>query len=1348
MTVLQEENDMALRMYEFNDHLDHPKYEWPLSPVCYRLSFARGEAPLADLALRGQDGNDVPMQIAVEREEDGWLLEGSLCFLTDLPRGGHRRFELYARGEEAERAGSIAGPQGEARLSDNAIADSKREACVLNLAASSDAGGAMMLTSGPLRLRVLHGISRFEEPLPLSQTPALFELGLEGAERLATANLAAPPSSGLRVRAIESAVVSSGPVYHEQELRCLFEGGASYAIRLRLTAGLPFVELFEEMQGIAKEDGASLDVAWDGLQPERRYALYRGEEAVDAYLAEDGELPFRVLPYDNARSWHRCRTAAFSETERGLEAGLFIGNAERWDDGEYALWRSSDTLAIRFSHRRPKQSLRTGYQEACPATLAWHYPLAAGTRETNIALYESRSLTDRREGEKAFNEHESSKVEAGIDRLALWHSLLALDKVKDWVLDWEEPQEAYPRLFEPGSEDEERTWWYFNRRGNPVPGDMEEIVGKLSFGFNNVYHTSPVTSREFAAWTPIFDLSAPLMSAKQFKRLKAASALMAYVREDEGVAPIRNSLAGHPNFLMDFKAVPAFMASLFPNHPHARRWVEHFERAVALNLKYHTRPAVAAWEAEGGRWTENLGCYVWACIVPMTRAGWCVRRTFGESAPLYPNLRKLGNWLLGTLSAPVGGTRTYPPQGAHSGVHQDPMRPTYVLRVLAGMLANYDPELSEGLFAVCPRNSEGFESKGKGDVWRRMLQDDGMNRDGTAPQLRSTKFTGYGFVLRSEVGSPGEMSVYLQQIDDGPNYRWGRSGDGGNGNLYYYADNRRYSYNRPEDVGDDNMGAGEASSSFSVLVGHEFKSIGRADLTGPLHDFGFAQFAEVRAGESAKPFYRSRSVLMSGNDYIVVYDEVADMRVRGRFSWFTARDESFPNIYQLKPGVAASAVDPAGPVDAAPVKAGEYYGRGSNGYPNGSKGRYYDGFGNFLTVVTHRGTWQPQLTEVKATRFGAVVALCGRTDYLFRDAARIRFDEEGVRFDGHAGIVRKHGEDSFEAALFEGTAIGGGGVTATLSGDAAFAFAKEGGTLTGQSHTRSTATVRLELPAGLVTERHRLYVDGVELPSTLEAGPGGQRSLSFELPAGKADWQWAAGLPVPSVPQGVRSFDVAANESELSWDAVAGADRYRVAVSADNGKSWTELEATAGGERLRLSGYASGTKLLAKVRAANAEGEGEWSHSHPIYVTDREPAHPEGLRLSRADGGIRAEWGGVPGAKLYRLYREWGGEQKLVYEGDSRFFVDEAAAAAAQSQAPAEAALAGDAMQCYRVSAVSGIGESDRSPVRDTRGGGMIDWDSKPEEGFRRYERSHEYGFNGFHYWDNERKGSLPNYPE
>jgi len=187
-------------------------------------------------------------------------------------------------------------------------------------------------------------------------------------------------------------------------------------------------------------------------------------------------------------------------------------------------------------------------------------------------------------------------------------------------LDWEEPQKEYPRFFDMESMTADKIHlWYFTRGQLPEPSDMEELIGKLSHTFNNVFYTSPVSSREFFSWVPIFDIAARKMTEEQFRRSKSACAFMAYVHMDENLMPTHKMLASHPNFLADIKSVPGLMAGLFPNHPHSRHWLEHFERSMALNLKYHTRPEVKCWEANAGRWTENLGCYVWAALEPMLK---------------------------------------------------------------------------------------------------------------------------------------------------------------------------------------------------------------------------------------------------------------------------------------------------------------------------------------------------------------------------------------------------------------------------------------------------------------------------------------------------------------------------------------------------------------------------------------------------------------------------------------------------------------------------------------------------------------------------------------------------------
>lgn len=1310
---------MGTIVYELKERLHHHSYSWPLSMLRYPLRFRAGEAHMDGFRLTGPDGADCAMQMIVKAADGYYVTEGELLFLSDLPPGQEYRYELHY------------GPSAKVLCGEGG--------CSVRAVSVSREGETVQADNGLIRLSVperdgpaIDAGQEAEAGAAASCILPAFALASTSGEALALAALHTSSPAAL----VSSRCTAAGPILFEQSVEYRLASGGRYRLRLRLIAGMEWIEMEEEMGGGSLGDGESarLELVWHGLEPERRYTQYRGSEAVDAYLEPDGALPYMLLPFDSWRSWHRCKTAEFADSKSGIAAGVWVQDALKWNDGEYALWRSSDTLAIRFHYRRQE-----GYGGK---KLVWTYPLFPGTRCTAIALYPAgrcHSAGRPNEGGTAGSAEAASSY---VDFLWLWHTLISLDKVKDWVLDWEEPREQYPLLFDPDRLPSSVEWWYYQRHCPPAPSDMEEIVEKLSYSFNQVMLSSPVTSREFSSWVPIFDMAARSMTAEQFDRLKAASVFMAYVREDENLMPTRTMLAGHPNFLADMMMVPGYMAALFPHHPHAERWILHVERAFSLNLKYHVRPEVKSWGAEGGRWTENLGCYVWAALVPMVRTAWVLRKVHGINILAVPSLPPLARWLVNSMTAPVAGVRTYPPQGAHSAAHLDPHPAPYILRVLGELLMQYEPLLGEHLLSVCPADAPGFESSG-GDVWRQMLDSVWKGNPGTEHQWHSRKFTGYGYVLRSAGGTASEMSVHVQQIDEGPNYRWGRAGEGGCGTVYYYADGRRYSYNRPEDIGDDNMGDGEAGCNFAVLKGHEYCSIGRNELTEPLCDAGFAQYVMLRAGPRSAPQYCSRSVLMSGNDYIAIYDQVADMRVRGRFSWFARNGEKPPAIYQLKPGAAGNPVTPAGPVDQPPVGPGQYSGGKTIGYPDGSKGQYFDGFGDFLTLVTHRERWQPQLLEAKAAPYGAKVVLCGRTDHIFRQGADIRHEEAGLLFHGTAGIIRLHGRDWAEAALFAGSRIGSLGVTAVVA-DAegsgsewkgCLSFVLRDQALHGQCQADSATKVSLGLSGALTNRSYRLVVNGcTQSPAYNESG-----QLEFALPRGACTWEWTSA-PVPPARTEIIRYEALSGQVNVMWTIVDGADAYCLAFSEDGGRNWRILEESIQSTSYLLDGMARCGKLHVKVRAVKGGMAGTWSLPYPVYPTLEAPPPPDGLRVSRAERGISASWGMVPGAVSYRLYRrERGGDTcwELAYGGPDRFCSVESVSEPGKQDS--------GAVYEYRITACNGNGESSPSPARST--GDLAGWDPKPEEGFRRYVRSHEYGYSGFDYREQAARSDLPPYP-
>ncbi len=761
------------------DDLRHTDFSWPVSRLSYPVDLRRGVREESLRLIDRTTGAGIPFQLTDVQREEGLVRRALLNLLADLPSGARKEFRLTTG-------------------NDDSAPNPRESANTVRVVRSAQ---SITLDNGLVRVQIPQGGGKGG-----ANASPITRLG-NGQRWLGRGELAV--STGPERLTVQE--MAAGPVFAEYRLTYDFSERKRYQATVRLTSGMEFVELDEAMEGFGKEENAAWRIVWDGLGVTHRYCPNRAPEPVagtggdptserhpelpgDQQPTADGCLPLKIAPYHNWMSWWRLPTAAFWDEKGNTRVGVFITDTARWNDGEYALWGSSDTLSVHF-HYSSEQ-------------LSWRLPLVRGTRSLGLAVYP--------------HDRDSARVQTGkqtplyIDDLRRWHGWIPLQKVKDWVLDFPANPEAHPRFFEQS------------------PGNAKEIerrvqhsgmIASIAKGTERGSGPSPVGSREFfSSWTPDWDRLGASLSAEQARRLQAGYAFLAYLHRDEALMPMRTMLAGHPNFLADVKGVVGLFAFLFPQHPEARPMADHFEKFVELNLRYHTRPDVLAWDAQGGRWTENLACYTWAALKPTLQTSYLLHHYFdGHNRLLQPGILEFARWLLNSVSAPQqshNGQATLPPQGAHAREAHLP----YHLRVLGQELMRFDPLLAEHLLWLTPAENEGFESKGNNDPYRKMLAGWQDNR-GTNPRLTSSKWTGYGFVLRAAVGTPGEMSVHLQQIDDGPNYRWGRAGKGGGGVLYYYAAGKSFSHNGPEDVGDAPRGV-ERCTSFGVKKSGGYRCIG------------------------------------------------------------------------------------------------------------------------------------------------------------------------------------------------------------------------------------------------------------------------------------------------------------------------------------------------------------------------------------------------------------------------------------------------------------------------------------------------------------------------------------------
>jgi hypothetical protein len=683
-----------------------------------------------------------------------------------------------------------------------------------------------------------------------------------------------------------------------------------------------------------------------------------------------------------------------------------------------------------------------------------------------------------------------------------------------------------------------------------------------------------------------------------------------------------------------------------------------------------------------------------------------------------------GRWMVDELSAPIHNPdpfgrqvgkspaaelvldRQYPAHGAHGSGTTIPVPPA--VAVLTQSLFHYDPMIAEHLFWASSQ-AHG-QVAGEFDshlIWNQLELAGIQANAGTDPHLTSSKYTGHGIILRAGVGSADELSIHLDQVDRGPNYRWGDNGEGSCGVLYYYAGEQVWSGHERENTGDHYNEETVGETNFGFMKDGKYRCIGMNVLDRPMYDLKIAQFAELAArrgdGTYSWPQYDSRSVMLVGTDYFLLLDRTGAHPVpgSGRFSWFQAKDLAFPKLVFLSPLVARA----------------DHW---TEVQTESSKGIMRDVDGSSLVLVTHRPDVEMEEMESKPLGFLKTadvrqyawaknsrpvdgvwrVKTSDSHDIVFRSDQSIGYaSADGVVFSGTAGVVRHCDNGTKEMAIFQGSQIGADGLTLSVPEadevGLSAVFAKPTA-IVGQfyaPHGPSRLTIS---PADSV-----IYIDGEKQPTVAEGN-----GFTVALPAGRHHWELTAGRPRPMSPVIVRTENITGG-AEVFFAPVAGAESYRLEVSRDGGRTW-ESKIDSSRSPILIDGLRNQTKVHVRLIAINAEHQSEASDEYPVYVTDQPPASPEGLGLTLGTNRADASWGQLLGVKEYRLYRRVRGQSvdgwKVVYAGLDHSHVD----SDASGVVPAAVLPGGDEtppppmIYEYAVTAVNGNGESPKSDLANT----------------------------------------------
>ncbi|MFW6309251.1 MAG: fibronectin type III domain-containing protein [bacterium] len=1010
----------------------------------------------------------------------------------------------------------------------------------------------------------------------------------------------------------------------------------------------------------------------------------------------------------------KLTSANFWDEKTNDAVGIFIDKVEEWQDYEYAIWSSSDTLEVRYFYNN--------------GLLSFKWPLVTGTRSTGLACYNHNKDKEVMENqEESIQKMRNDEIKYGSSYRINFNPLsytsflqnrygtIDLNKVKDWILEYEDKAPRAPEVFEESS----------SRIEIETVEDLKKELYISPVSFLPVHGTrqnsgfAPVLTRRIERYVNGYNRLHHKLDEDERKRVEALLLLTSYSHADEEYMPMKNMLSGHPNFLSDVKSIPPLMSFLFPNHPMAGEWADEFEKFMELNTRFHTRDTIDEYELQGGRWTENLGTYLWAFLTPAIRANYLLRNYYdGRNRFAKKDIKKIGNWALNALTAPFVGEepgtidkshhhswgkvekgekkrRVHPPQGAHSFRRKHPR----LMWLLGKQMRKFDPLLAEYIFWVSRADEDrfGHESGEENDPWKFMYEEESDN-PGTNPHLESSKFTGYGIVLRSAVDTEDEVSVHLQQIDNGPNYRWGIAGQGGCGVIYYYAAGKAYSDNGSEDIGDRPCHDTDFCTNFGVWKDNRYKSIGRNVLHRPFYDFDSAQFGEIvssRENEYSWPQYQSRSVMLAGSDYIITYDAVYSDELAHRWSWFVRESDEMPNIYMIK-------------------GQGRTAGRSSrktsiSNDSDNTKGVWYDGRGDCMAVVTHKDG-----LEVEATEYGCKVKKDSENkDYVFQNREELEYVDADIKFRGKAGIIRKK-SNNIELNLFHGSLLGTEDIILEVDNEDLginLNYSKKND-LTGSYFTREESELKITYPQGLPDDVN-VYLDGKGIKTDRE-----ENTLRMKLESGEHKLQITeSDKPVPVKPEIVGTVN-SSNQARVFWSKSAGAESYRIEISYDSGASFEKIGETEETEYL-LTDLENGEKIHVRVTARNDSYESEPADEYPVYVTKEVPLPPDGLNLDLKEGEVSLNWGKVLGVSKYRLYRRKKGNENysLIYEGNEQDFIDKGVNTVPAFSEPGVYAEKLDIDESeymvyeYAVSSVNGNGEGEKSTCINTDPTSWINWE-------------------------------------
>lgn len=847
-------------------------------------------------------------------------------------------------------------------------------------------------------------------------------------------------------------VTVRGPIVAEVRCRLRTDSGGDWRATIRLDANEPVV-LVDETTVIALPGDSliRLDLA-SGFEPDRLLFRHgKGDIHRNAvWPIEPGEV-YVLEPW--LRWWLKERQGnccSFFRQDRGDLLTLAAREAGAWIEPYTTLRHAPQGMEGEPAAKPPTSPLLTVRREG--RELQVDLPLRAGQRKWMLTATDKAGPLE--EMSRPDGHHRSLEPY----RLLVKHGHFPLDRVKDYVLAWDDSAVRYPHLLltpegvarlrqVPQGSPAKAAGSHLRNPNAMSQFSMDDPVGDwvrtggsevgrylarsaLNMMQKNVEALFDQPHQPLgAAPHRMSELHAAMLAADvalatgelappERKKLLAQAAFVAYTLTRADFWSPERGYAANPNMTTAVYGYQASAACLLSSHPMSRAWA-----AQALG---GLRGMLSEWSDEGGGWLEapHYAMYAYDTIL----GGLLMARNAGLGDHLDdPRLKTVVNWFSKISTPPdsrIGGFRHLPPAG-NTYLHEA----SGEFGILAFLFRKSDPAFSaqqQWMF----RQQRSWPSPGVGGAYpafagfRRLLSDPDLPAQ--PPPWTSELFPKTGLVLRGAYGGDRETYLYMIQGVNHAHY------DDDSGSVIVWGKGRVIS----DDFGYYNPSAEDHNLVQSAQAGSLMHV--KEFVPGPIADF-----ARGSRGGWTRQIILIKSPDPLGPNYFVFCDSLAQAgpaawrlhaiadkvtTAAGQVTIQGLEDVDADLVFVQRGGLevktqpktrkSGSGILPDGRSGAVTMSQIEI----RADYPPGSRA---------LTAVLYprlKTQAPPKVTplgggkglKIEHPPAGGAAGRSGDADYVFLAPERFTFREGEIAFDGTAGVIRLRGGKAEQA-------LGGGG---------------------------------------------------------------------------------------------------------------------------------------------------------------------------------------------------------------------------------------------------------------------------------------------------------------------------------